>query len=101
MDLKPGDVVTLKSGGHPLTVVEVNEDAVGACGWAAKAICSAKRCRWQSSNSPHQTRIRRTRRMKTRTRKMKNDEDDEEARKKTLRPGSSSQRCRPEQRHRL
>jgi len=32
MDLKPGDVVTLKSGGHPLTVVEVNEDAV-ACLW--------------------------------------------------------------------
>jgi uncharacterized protein YodC (DUF2158 family) len=32
MDLKPGDVVTLKSGGHPLTVVEVNEDAV-ACVW--------------------------------------------------------------------
>jgi len=26
MELKPGDVVTLKSGGHPLTVVEVNED---------------------------------------------------------------------------
>lgn len=32
MELKPGDVVTLKSGGHPLTVVEVNEDAV-ACLW--------------------------------------------------------------------
>ena len=32
MDLKPGDVVTLKSSGHPLTVVEVNEDAV-ACLW--------------------------------------------------------------------
>jgi uncharacterized protein YodC (DUF2158 family) len=32
MDLKPGDVVTLKSGGHPLTVAEVNEDAV-ACLW--------------------------------------------------------------------
>ena len=32
MDLKPGDVVTLKSGGHLLTVVEVNEDAV-ACLW--------------------------------------------------------------------
>ena len=32
MDLKPGDVVTLKYGGHPLTVVEVNEDAV-ACLW--------------------------------------------------------------------
>jgi uncharacterized protein YodC (DUF2158 family) len=32
MDLKPGDVVTLKSGGHPLTVVEVSEDAV-ACLW--------------------------------------------------------------------
>ena len=32
MELKPGDVVTLKSGGHPLTVVEVNEDNV-ACLW--------------------------------------------------------------------
>lgn len=32
MDLKPGDVVTLKSGGHALTVVEVNEDAV-SCLW--------------------------------------------------------------------
>jgi uncharacterized protein YodC (DUF2158 family) len=32
MDLKPGDVVILKSGGHPLTVAEVNEDAI-ACMW--------------------------------------------------------------------
>ena len=32
MELKPGDVVTLKSGGHPLTVVEVNEDNV-SCLW--------------------------------------------------------------------
>ena len=32
MDLKPGDVVILKSGGHPLSVVEVNEDNV-ACVW--------------------------------------------------------------------
>ncbi|MBI5318027.1 DUF2158 domain-containing protein [Bradyrhizobium sp.] len=32
MELKPGNVVTLKSGGHALTVVEVNEDAV-ACLW--------------------------------------------------------------------
>ncbi len=32
MDLRPGDVVMLKSGGHPLTVAEVNEDAV-ACVW--------------------------------------------------------------------
>ena len=32
MDLKPGDVVTLKSGGHLLTVVEVNEDSA-ACMW--------------------------------------------------------------------
>jgi uncharacterized protein YodC (DUF2158 family) len=32
MELKPGDVVTLKSGGHQLTVVEVNEDAV-SCLW--------------------------------------------------------------------
>ena len=28
MELKPGDVVILKSGGHPVTVVEVNDDAV-------------------------------------------------------------------------
>ena len=32
MELKPGDVVTLKSGGHPLTVVEVTADNV-ACLW--------------------------------------------------------------------
>ena len=32
MELKPGDVVILKSGGHPLSVVEVNEDKV-ACVW--------------------------------------------------------------------
>jgi len=30
--LKPGDVVILKSGGHPLSVVEVNEGNV-ACVW--------------------------------------------------------------------
>jgi uncharacterized protein YodC (DUF2158 family) len=32
MELKPGDVVALKSGGHPLTVVEVNADSV-SCLW--------------------------------------------------------------------
>jgi uncharacterized protein YodC (DUF2158 family) len=32
MDLKPGDVVMLKSGGHPMTVAEVNDDAV-ECIW--------------------------------------------------------------------
>jgi uncharacterized protein YodC (DUF2158 family) len=32
MDLKPGDVVMLKSGGHPLSVVEVNDDKV-SCVW--------------------------------------------------------------------
>jgi uncharacterized protein YodC (DUF2158 family) len=32
MDVKPGDVVILKSGGHPLSVVEVNEGNV-ACVW--------------------------------------------------------------------
>ena len=32
MDLKPGDVVILKSGGHPMTVVEVHDDAF-ACLW--------------------------------------------------------------------
>jgi uncharacterized protein YodC (DUF2158 family) len=32
MDLKPGDVVLLKSGGNPLTVAEVNKDAV-TCVW--------------------------------------------------------------------
>lgn len=32
MELKPGDVVTLKSGGHLLTVAEVHEDTV-ACLW--------------------------------------------------------------------
>ena len=28
MDLKPGDIVILKSGGHPVTVAEVNEEAI-------------------------------------------------------------------------
>ena len=32
MELKPGDVVILKSGGHPVTVSEVNEDTV-ECLW--------------------------------------------------------------------
>ena len=32
MSLKPGDVVILKSGGHPMTVAEVHDDAV-ACLW--------------------------------------------------------------------
>jgi uncharacterized protein YodC (DUF2158 family) len=32
MELKPGDVVMLKSGGHPLTVAEVSEDTV-ECLW--------------------------------------------------------------------
>ena len=32
MDLKPGDVVILKSGGHPMTVAEVHDEAV-ACLW--------------------------------------------------------------------
>ena len=32
MDLKPGDVVILKSGGHPVTVAEVNEEAI-VCLW--------------------------------------------------------------------
>ena len=32
MDLKPGDVVILKSGGHPLSVDEINEDNV-ECIW--------------------------------------------------------------------
>ena len=32
MDLKPGDVVLLKSGGHPLSVVEV-KDGNAACVW--------------------------------------------------------------------
>ena len=32
MELKPGDVVILKSGGHPLCVAEVNGDKIG-CVW--------------------------------------------------------------------
>lgn len=32
MDMKPGDVVILKSGGQPLTVAEVHEDDV-SCIW--------------------------------------------------------------------
>jgi uncharacterized protein YodC (DUF2158 family) len=32
MDLKPGDVVILKSGGHSMTVAEVKDGAI-ACVW--------------------------------------------------------------------
>ena len=32
MELKPGDVVILKSGGHPLSVVEVTE-TTATCVW--------------------------------------------------------------------
>jgi uncharacterized protein YodC (DUF2158 family) len=32
MVLKPGDIVTLKSGGHPMTVIEVNDGAI-VCLW--------------------------------------------------------------------
>ena len=32
MELKPGDVVMLKSGGHPVTVAEVNDEAI-VCLW--------------------------------------------------------------------
>jgi uncharacterized protein YodC (DUF2158 family) len=32
MDLSPGDVVMLKSGGHPLTVAEVNQTSA-VCMW--------------------------------------------------------------------
>jgi uncharacterized protein YodC (DUF2158 family) len=32
MNLRPGDVVLLKSGGNPLTVAEVNKDMV-SCVW--------------------------------------------------------------------
>ncbi|MBR0757279.1 DUF2158 domain-containing protein [Bradyrhizobium jicamae] len=32
MELKPGDVAILKSGGHPVTVVEVSEDKA-ECLW--------------------------------------------------------------------
>ena len=32
MELKPGDVVILKSGGHPITVAEVHDDTV-ECVW--------------------------------------------------------------------
>jgi uncharacterized protein YodC (DUF2158 family) len=32
MELKPGDVVILKSGGHPVTVAEVHDDTV-ECLW--------------------------------------------------------------------
>ena len=35
MDIKPGDVVILKSGGQPLTVAEVNGDSV-ACLWLSE-----------------------------------------------------------------
>ena len=32
MELKPGDVVILKSGGHPVTVAEVHDQAI-VCLW--------------------------------------------------------------------
>jgi uncharacterized protein YodC (DUF2158 family) len=32
MNLRPGDVVLLKSGGNPLTVAEVNKDMI-SCVW--------------------------------------------------------------------
>jgi uncharacterized protein YodC (DUF2158 family) len=32
MEVKPGDVVILKSGGHPMSVVEVSE-TTAACVW--------------------------------------------------------------------
>jgi len=32
MELKPGDIVILKSGGHPVTVAKVDDDAV-ECLW--------------------------------------------------------------------
>jgi uncharacterized protein YodC (DUF2158 family) len=32
MELKPGDVVILKSGGHPMTVAEVHDQAI-VCLW--------------------------------------------------------------------
>jgi uncharacterized protein YodC (DUF2158 family) len=32
MDLKPGDVVILKSGGLPMTVTEIKGDAI-VCAW--------------------------------------------------------------------
>ena len=32
MELKPGDVVILRSGGHPVTVAEVNDQAI-LCLW--------------------------------------------------------------------
>ena len=32
MELKPGDVVILKSGGHPITVAEVHDQAI-VCLW--------------------------------------------------------------------
>ena len=37
MHLKPGDVVMLKSGGHPVTVAEVNEDSV-ECLWMGDSV---------------------------------------------------------------
>jgi len=39
MELKPGDVVMLKSGGHPVTGAEVNEERSSVCGWW-QGICS-------------------------------------------------------------
>ena len=73
MELKPGDVVILKSGGHPITVAEVNDDTSSASGSATKATCFARHFRSPSSKLPKlmirrkrtKTRTKTTKRMRT------------------------------------
>src|SRR4029453_13818993 len=85
MDLKPGDVVMLKSGGHPLSVVEVKDGNVvcvwmgnegdvfpgprplcgwkkrqassRGVGWEKKGISFARHCHWWCMNLPSTIRM--------------------------------------------
>src|SRR3954464_8455155 len=72
MDLQPGDVVILKSGGHPVTVAEVHEDAV-ACVWMGEDGDLFRETLpvavLEMAASPPKTTTTKMRRMKTRTRR--------------------------------
>ena len=78
MDLKPGDVVILKSGGHPLSVVEVNEGNV-SCVWMGnegdlfRETLPLAKAHWcLSAPSPMQMTMRKTtKKTMTTKRKMK------------------------------
>jgi uncharacterized protein YodC (DUF2158 family) len=84
MELKPGDVVILKSGGHPLSVVEVNGDKI-ACVWMGnegdlfrETLPLAVLELAEPSDHEDETKTKTTMRMKT-TRKKKDDEEAEQS----------------------